>query len=104
MTLQDVLIMGKQYCDARADWGRTRDERTRVATFLAIFEEAHEERRYGKLHDSDRGDSKTDEQGKCYSANASGEKVLHDDEPRNMRKLLAHPERDEIKKAGDAEI
>ena len=72
MTLQDVLIMGKQYGDARADWGRTRDERTRAATFLAIFEEAQEERRYSKLHDSDRGDSKTDEQGKCYSANASG--------------------------------
>ena len=38
MTLQDVLIMGKQYGDARADWGKTRDERTRAATFLAIFE------------------------------------------------------------------
>ena len=43
MTLQDVLIMGKQYGDARADWGKTRDERTRAATFLAIFEEALEE-------------------------------------------------------------
>jgi hypothetical protein len=30
--------------------------------------------------------------------------VLYDDEPRNMKELLAHPERDEIKKAGDAEI
>ena len=30
--------------------------------------------------------------------------MLYDDEPRNMRGLLAHPERDEIKKAGDTEI
>ena len=56
MTLQDVLTMGKEYGDARADWGRTRDERIRAATFLAIFQEAQEERRYSKLHDSDRGD------------------------------------------------
>jgi hypothetical protein len=57
-----------------------------------------------KLHDSDGGGNKTDELGKCYNANASVEKVLYDDEPRNMRELLAHPERDEIKKSGDAEI
>jgi len=25
MTLQDVLIMGKEYGDARAGWGKTRD-------------------------------------------------------------------------------
>ena len=43
MTLQDVLIMGKQYGDARADREKTRVERTRAATFLAIFEEALEE-------------------------------------------------------------
>ena len=48
MTLQDVLIKGKQYDDARADWGRTRDERIRATTFLTIFEEALEERRYNK--------------------------------------------------------
>jgi len=30
--------------------------------------------------------------------------VLLDDEPRNMKKLSAHAERDAIKKAGDAEI
>jgi hypothetical protein len=53
MTLQEVLTMGKEYGDARADWGRTRDERNRAATFLAIFEEAQEERRFSKLHDSD---------------------------------------------------
>ena len=52
MTLQDVLIMGKVYGDARADRGRTRDERNRAAEFLAIFEEAQEERRFSKLHDS----------------------------------------------------
>ena len=49
-------------------------------------------------------DSKEDERGKCYHANASGERVLYDDEPRNTKELLAHPERDVIKKAGDAEI
>ena len=54
MTLQDVLIKGKQYDDARADWGRTRDERIRATTFLTIFEEALEERRYSKVQDSDR--------------------------------------------------
>ena len=54
MTLQDVLIMGKEYGDARADWGRTRDERIRTVTFLSIFEETQEERRY---INSDRGDS-----------------------------------------------
>ena len=102
--LQDMLIKGKQYGDARAVWGRTRDERNRATTFLAIFEEAQEERRFSKLHDSDGGGNKTDELGKCYNANASVEKVLYDDEPRNMRELLAHPERDEIKKSGDAEI
>ena len=64
MTLQDVLIMGKEYGDARADWGRTRDERIRAATFLAMFEEAQEERRYSKLHDSDRGDSKDSKMSK----------------------------------------
>ena len=53
MTLQDVLIMGNEFGDARADWGRTKDERNRAATFLAIFEEAQEERRFSKLHDSD---------------------------------------------------
>jgi len=69
MTLQDVLIMGKQYGDAKADWGRTRDERNRAATFLAIFEEAQEERRYSKFHDTHRGgDSKESEQGKCFNA------------------------------------
>ena len=76
----------------------------RTATFLAIFEEAQEERRFSKLHDSFQGGNKTDELGRCYNANASGEKVLYDDEPRNMKELLAHPERDEIKKSGDAEI
>ena len=30
--------------------------------------------------------------------------MLYDDESRNIRELLAHPERDEIKKSGDAEI
>ena len=55
MTLQDVLIMGKEYGDARADWGRTRDERNRAAAFLAIYEEAQEERRFSKLHDSVQG-------------------------------------------------
>ncbi len=104
MTLQDVLIMGKEYGDARADWGRTRDERNRAAVFLAIFEEAQEERRFRQLHDSVQVGNKTDEQGRCYNADASGEKVLYDDEPRNMKELLAHPERDEIKKSGDAEI
>ena len=49
MTLQDVLIMGKEYGDAKADWGKTRDERIRAATFLAIFEEAQEEIRYSKV-------------------------------------------------------
>ena len=49
-------------------------------------------------------DSKEDERGKCYHANASGEKVLYDYQPRNMKELLAHPERDEIMKAEDAEI
>ncbi len=39
------------------------------------------------------------EQGRCYNADASGKKVLYDDEPRNMKELLAHPERDEIKKS-----
>ena len=34
----------------------------------------------------------------------AGEKVLYDDEPRNMKELLAHPERAEIQKAGDDEI
>ena len=33
MTLQDVLIMGKQYGDTRADWGKTRDERTEPPRF-----------------------------------------------------------------------
>ena len=42
--------------------------------FLEKFEEAQEESRYSKLHDSDRGDGMEDEQGKCYNANASGEK------------------------------
>jgi hypothetical protein len=104
MTLQDVLIMDKEYGDARADWGRTRDERNRAAVFLAIFEEAQEERRFSKLHDSVQGGKKTDEQGRCYNAHASGEKVLYDDEPQNMKELLAHTERDEIKKSEDAEI
>ena len=58
MTLQDVLIMGKQYGDARAYWGMTRDERTRAATFLVIFEVALEERRHSKVHDSDRCENK----------------------------------------------
>jgi hypothetical protein len=102
MTLQDVLVMGKEYGDTRADWGKTRDERNRAATFLAIFEEAQEERRLSKLHDYVQGGNKTDEQGRCY--NASGGKVLYDDEPWNMKELLAHPERDEIKKSGDAKI
>ena len=30
--------------------------------------------------------------------------MLYDDETRNMKELLAHPERDEIQKSGDAEI
>ncbi len=30
--------------------------------------------------------------------------MLYDDEPRNMKELLAHPERAEIQKAGDDEI
>jgi hypothetical protein len=76
MTLQDVLIMGKEYGDARSDWGRTSDERNRASVFLAIFEEAQEERRLSKLHDSVQGGNKTDEQGRCYNVNASGEKVL----------------------------
>ena len=54
MTLQGVLIMGKEYGDTRADSGKTRDERTRTATSLVIFEEALEERRYSKVQDSDR--------------------------------------------------
>jgi hypothetical protein len=74
------------------------------ARFLAIFEEAQEQRRFRKLHDFVRGGNIPDEQGKCYNAKASGEKVMYDDEPRNMKELLAHPERDEIKKSGDAEI
>jgi hypothetical protein len=68
MTLQDVLIMGKEYGDARADWGRTRDERNRAAAFLAIYEEAQEERRFSKLHDSVQGGNKTDEQGVVQDA------------------------------------
>ncbi len=106
MTLQDVLIMDKEYGDARADWGRTRDEQIRAATFLAMFEEAQEGRRYSKLRDSDGGDSKDSKMSKANAttANASGEKLLYDDEPRNMKELLAHPERVEIKKARDAEI
>jgi hypothetical protein len=104
MTLQDVLITGKEYGDERADWGRTRDERNSVAVFLAIFEEAQEERRFRKLHDSVQGGNKTDEQGRYYNADTSGEKVMYDDETRNMKELLAHPERDEIKKSGYAEI
>jgi hypothetical protein len=56
------------------------------------------------MHDSVQGGNKTDEQGRSYNANVSGEKMLYDDEPRNMKELLAHPERDEIKKSGDAEI
>jgi len=39
-----------------------------------------------------------------YNDNTSGEKVLYHNEPRNMKEGLAHPERDEIKKSGDAEI
>jgi hypothetical protein len=85
-------------------WERRETSEIGNARFLAIFEEAQEERRFHKLHDSVRGGNITDEQGKCYNANASGEKVLYDDEPRNMKELLAHPERDEIKKSGDAEI
>ena len=104
MTLQDVLIMGKQYGDERADWGKTRDERTRAATFLAIFEEALEERSYSKVQESDRCENKEGDQGKCYNASTPGEKVLYDDEPRNMKELIAHPERAEIQKAGDYEI
>ena len=104
MTLQDVLIMGKQYGDARADWGKTRDERTRAGTFLAIFEEALEERRYSKVHDSDECENKQRDQGKCYNASTPGEKVLYDDEPRNMKELIAHPERAEVQKGGDDEI
>jgi len=104
MTLQDVLVMGKEYGDTRADWGKTRDERNRAAAFLAIFEEAQEERRLSKWHDYVQGGNKTDEQGRCYSVNVLGEKVLYDDEPRNRKELLAHPEREEIEKAGDAEI
>ena len=49
MTLRDVLIKVKEYGDARADWGKTRDERIRAATFLAMFEEAPEEIRYSKV-------------------------------------------------------
>ena len=56
------------------------------------------------MHASVQGGNNTDEQGRCYNVNASGEKVLYDDEPRNMKELLAHPERDEIRKSGDAEI
>ncbi len=56
------------------------------------------------MDDSVQGGNKTDEQGRCYNVTASGEKVIYDDEPRNMKELLAHPERDEIKKSGDAEI
>lgn len=104
MTLQDVLIMGKKYGDARADWGKTRDERTRAAMFLAMFEEALVERRHSKVHDSGRCQSKDGDQGKCYNASTPGEKVLYDDEPRNMKELRAHPERAEIQKAGDDEI
>jgi hypothetical protein len=104
MMLQDVLIMGRQYGDASADWGKPRDERTIAATFLAIFEEALQERRYSKVHDSHRCENKEGDQGKCYNASTSGEKVLYDDEPRNMRELPAHPERAEMQKAGDDEI
>ena len=93
MTLQDVLIIRKQYGDARADWGKTRDERTRAATFLAIFEEALEERSYCKVQESDRCENKEGDQGKCYNASTPGEKVLYDDEPRNMKELLAHPDK-----------
>ncbi len=49
MTLQDLLILGKEYGDERKDWGRTRDERTRTVTC--------------KLRDSHQGDNKEDEQG-----------------------------------------
>ena len=104
MTLQDVLIMGNQYGNSRADWGKTRDERTRATTCLAIFEEALEERRYSKVHDSDRCENKQSDQGKCYYASTTGEKVLYDDETRNMKELLAHQERAEIQKTGDEEI
>ena len=100
MTLQDVLIMGKQYGDARADWGKTRDERTRAATFLAIFEEALEKRRYSKVHDSDRCENKEGDQGKCYNASTPGEKVLYDDEPRNMKEFQLTQREQRYRKLG----
>ena len=56
------------------------------------------------MHDSDRCENKQGDQGKCYNASTPGEKVLYDDEPRNMKELIAHPERAEIQKAGDDEI
>ena len=55
-------------------------------------------------HDSDRNDIKEGDQGTSYNATTQWEKVLYDDEPRNMKELIAHPERDELHKAGDAEI
>ena len=71
---------------------------------LTIFEEDLEERRYSKVHDSDRCENKQGDQGKCYNASTTGEKVLYDDEPRNIKELLAHPEREEIQKDGDDEF
>ena len=56
------------------------------------------------MHDSDECENKQRDQGKCYNASTPGEKVLYDDEPRNMKELIAHPERAEIQKAGDDEI
>ena len=56
------------------------------------------------MYDSDRCENKEGDQGKYYSASMPGEEVLYDDEPRNMKELLAHPERAEIQKAGDDEI
>ena len=39
------------------------------------------------MHDSDRCENKQGDQGKCYNASTPGEKVLYDDEPRNMNEF-----------------
>ncbi len=44
------------------------------------------------MHDSNRDDGKENDEGKCYNTTTSGEKVLYDDESRNMKELLARPE------------
>ena len=46
--------------------------------------------------DSDRCENKQADQGKCYNASTSGEKVLYDDESRIETKRINKKERKEV--------